>query len=67
MPLVWIIILAILVGLCLLAEIKVIVWLRTKYGITGNPVVNLLLFPFILLGIIISDNGTTGPPDYEKL
>jgi len=63
-------ILAFLVGLYLLPGIPVITWAKRKYyGLSGDggPLLSLLFWPLVLLGIVISDDKSTGPPDYEEL
>jgi len=65
---VWMI-LALLAGLYLLPGIVVIAWAKIKYGLQGDggPLLELLIWPIVLLGIVISDDKSTGPPDYEEL
>jgi len=62
-------ILAFLAGLYLLPGIAVVAWARAKYGLSGDggPLLELLIWPCVLLGIVISDDKSTGPPDYEEL
>ena len=62
-------ILAFLAGLYLLLGIVVVTLARAKYGLRGDggPLLELLIWPLVLFGIVISDDKSTGPPDYQEL